>query len=170
MKNIFLVGFMGSGKSTVGKILSEKTGLKFVDIDSEIEKKEGKTIKEIFEEKGEKYFRDLEKEEIRKYSKKKGFVVSTGGGLGADSENMDIMRKNGVVIWLDVSLKEVLRRCGKDMNRPLLKQPVENLRKLFEERKHVYSMADIHVKAEGKEPEKIAEEILEKINGDIHRN
>ena len=170
MKNIFLVGFMGSGKSTVGKILSKKTGLKFVDIDSEIEKKEGKTIKEIFEERGESYFRNLEKEKIKKFSKKRGFIVSTGGGLGADKENMNLMKKNGVVIWLDLSLEEVLRRCGNDKNRPLLRQPLENLKRLFEERKNVYSMADIHIKTEGKEPEKIAEEILEQINGDIHRD
>ncbi|NPA54111.1 MAG: shikimate kinase [Aquificae bacterium] len=170
MKNIFLVGFMGSGKSTVGKILSEKTGLKFIDIDEEIEKKQGKKIKDIFKEKGEKFFRNLEKEEIKNLAQKEGFIVSTGGGLGANPENMKIMKKNGIVVWIDVSLDEILRRCGNDMERPLLNQPYESLKNLYEERKKVYSQAHIHIQGENKVPEKIAEEILEKINGNFHRD
>ncbi len=170
MRNIFLVGFMGSGKSTVGKILSEKTGLAFVDIDEEIEKKEGKKIKEIFKEKGEKYFRELEKKEIETFLKKRGFVVSTGGGLGANPGNMKRMKESGIVVWLDVSLDEVLRRCKNDTDRPLLKQPFEDLKKLYENRKKIYSLADIHIKAENKKPEDIAEEILGKINGNLHRD
>jgi shikimate kinase len=170
MKNIFLVGFMGSGKSTVGKILAEKTGMAFVDIDEEIQKKEGMKIKEIFEKKGEKYFRDLEKEEIKRFSRKRNLVVSTGGGLGADPENMKIMKENGIVVWLDTPLEEVLKRCGDDNNRPLLKQPIDRLRKLFQERKNIYSLAHIHIKTENKVPKLIAEEIMEKINGDFHRD
>ncbi len=169
MVNIFLVGFMGSGKSTVGEILSKKTGLKFVDIDSEIEKKEKMSIKDIFEKKGEHYFRELEKKEIEEFSQKDGFVVSTGGGLGANPENMEKMKKHGVVVWLQVSLDEVLRRCGNDKNRPLLNQPLENLKKLFEDRQKVYSLADIKINTESKEPEKLAEEILEMLNENLHR-
>ncbi len=162
-KNIFLVGFMGSGKSTVGKILAQKLNKRFLDIDTLIEEKEGKSIRDIFKTKGEKYFRKKEKEEIEHIVQKKGFIVSTGGGLGADIENMEKMKRNGTVIWLDVSLEEILKRCGNDKNRPLLNQPIENIKKLFEKRKDVYSKADIRIIAENKTPEEIAEEILERL-------
>jgi len=160
--NIFLIGFMGSGKSTVGKLLAEKLNLKFIDIDEEIEKQENKKIPQIFKENGEMYFRNLEKEKIKEFQNKKGYVVSTGGGLGADKENMEFMKKNGIVIWLDVSLDEVLNRCKNDPNRPLLNKPLDDLKKLYEKRKNVYSMAHTHIKTDEKNPKEITEEIIEK--------
>ncbi|WP_457640956.1 shikimate kinase [Persephonella sp.] len=163
MKNIYLVGFMGSGKSTIGKLLAKETGYRFVDIDKEIEKNEDMSIKEIFSSKGEKYFRDLEKKMIKNFVEKKGFIVSTGGGLGADKENMELMKKKGVVIWLDVSLDTVLKRCGEDENRPLLKKSRNDLEKLFEKRKQIYASADIHIDVNNKTPDQIVKEILRKI-------
>ena len=160
--NIFLVGFMGSGKSTVSKLLADKLKLKFIDIDEEIEKQEQKTIPQIFKEKGEPYFRNLEKQKIKEFKNKDGYVVSTGGGLGADEENMKIMKQNGIVVWLDVSLDEVLNRCKGDTNRPLLNQPLENLSNLYNQRKKVYSKANIHIKTDNKTPEQITDEIIEK--------
>ncbi|WP_457621657.1 shikimate kinase [Persephonella sp.] len=160
MKSIYLVGFMGSGKSTVGKLLAEKLGFRFVDIDQEIEKKEGKKIKDIFREKGESYFRDLEKRMIESFLESKNLVVSTGGGLGADSENMRKMKENGTVIWLDTPLETVLDRCKDDDERPLLKKDRYELEKLFEKRKDVYAQANIKVNTEGKSPEQIVNEIL----------
>ena len=163
MKNIYLVGFMGSGKSTIGKLLAKETGYRFVDIDKEIEQNEDMSIKEIFSSKGEKYFRDLEKKMIKNFVEKKGFIVSTGGGLGADKENMELMKKKGVVIWLDVSLDTVLKRCGEDENRPLLKKSRNDLEKLFEKRKQIYASADIHIDVNNKTPDQIVKEILRKI-------
>ncbi|GAB6072554.1 shikimate kinase [Venenivibrio stagnispumantis] len=163
MKNIFLIGFMGSGKSTIGRLLAEKLNMKFIDIDKEIEKKEGKSIKDIFKEKGESYFRELERKEIELFSEKSGYVVSTGGGLGANKDNMEKMKKNGIVIWLDVSLEEVLKRCGNDKNRPLLQLPFEELKKLYEERKKIYSLADIHINVNSKTPQEILKEIYENL-------
>ena len=163
MENIYLVGFMGSGKSTVGHILAEKLDMEFIDVDTEIEKKENKKISEIFKEKGEPYFRELEKKEIDLITKKKGVVVSTGGGLGADIENMKKMKETGTVIWLDVPINIILKRCEKDINRPLLQQPFEDLKKLFEDRKKVYSMSDIHIKVENQTPEEIVQEILKRL-------
>lgn len=163
MENIYLVGFMGSGKSTVGHILAEKLDMEFIDVDTEIEKKENKKISEIFKEKGEPYFRELEKKEIDLITKKKGVVVSTGGGLGADIENMKKMKETGTVIWLDVPIDIILKRCEKDINRPLLQQPFEDLKKLFEDRKKVYSMSDIHIKIENQTPEEIVQEILKRL-------
>lgn len=161
--NIYLVGFMGSGKSTVGKILAEKLNMRFVDVDEEIEKQENKKIRDIFKEYGEKYFRELEKKKLEELVKEDNLIVSTGGGLGADLENMEKMKKSGKVIWLNLSLDTVIQRCGNDENRPLLKMPHEKLEKLFNERKNVYKLSDIHVKVENKTPEEIAEEIIENL-------
>jgi len=163
MKNIYLVGFMGSGKSTVGKILAEKLNMNFVDIDKLIEEKEGMKIKDIFEQKGESYFRELERKQIEAVVKQEGLVVSTGGGLGANLDNMNFMKKNGDVVWLDVSLNTVLDRLKNDQDRPLLKQPTEKIKQLFEERKNVYRLANIRINADKKTPSQIVEEILTKI-------
>jgi len=163
MKNIYLVGFMGSGKSTVGKILAEKLNMNFVDIDKLIEEKEGMKIKDIFEQKGESYFRELERKQIEAIVKQEGLVVSTGGGLGANLDNMNFMKKNGDVVWLDVSLNTVLDRLKNDQDRPLLKQPTEKIKQLFEERKNVYRLANIRINADKKTPNQIVEEILTKI-------
>ena len=161
--NIYLVGFMGSGKSTVGKILAERLGMQFIDLDEEIEKQEGMKIKDIFKEKGEKYFRELERKKLEEIIQKDGLVVSTGGGLGANFENMEKMKKTGKVTWLDVSLDTVFKRCGKDENRPLLNMPYEKLEKLFNERKDVYKLSDIHINVENKTPQQIVEEIIENL-------
>jgi shikimate kinase len=163
MKNIYLVGFMGSGKSTVGKILAEKLNMNFIDIDKLIEEKEGMKIKDIFEQKGESYFRELERKQIEAIVNQEGLVVSTGGGLGANLDNMNLMKKNGDVVWLDVSLNTVLDRLKNDQDRPLLKQPTEKIRQLFEERKNVYRLANIRINADKKTPSQIVEEILTKI-------
>lgn len=163
MKNIYLVGFMGSGKSTVGKILAEKLNMNFIDIDKLIEEKEGMKIKDIFEQKGESYFRELERKQIEAIVNQEGLVVSTGGGLGANLDNMNLMKKNGDVIWLDVSLNTVLDRLKNDQDRPLLKQPIEKIKQLFEERKNVYRLANIRINADKKTPSQIVEEILTKI-------
>ncbi len=162
MGNIYLVGFMGSGKSTVGKIVSKKTGMDFIDVDQLIEEKERKKIREIFKEKGEQYFRAKEKETLNEITSKKNLVVSTGGGLGADAENMKKMKQTGLVIWLDASIKTILERTKNDTDRPLLQQPYEKIKKLFEERKKIYRMADEHIKVDGKTPEEIAEVIIKR--------
>jgi len=163
MKNIYLIGFMGSGKSTVGKILAEKLNMNFIDIDKLIEEKEGMKIKDIFEQKGESYFRELERKQIEAIVNQEGLVVSTGGGLGANLDNMNLMKKNGDVVWLDVSLNTVLDRLKNDQDRPLLKQPIEKIKQLFEERKNVYRLANIRINADKKTPSQIVEEILTKI-------
>ncbi len=162
MKNIYLVGFMGCGKSTVGKLLSEKTGMEFVDIDQMIEEQERRKISEIFEKEGESYFRQKEKEMLEKILHKEGLIVSTGGGLGADAKNMKKMKQSGVVIWLDASIETILKRTESDTERPLLKQPYQQLKKLYEDRKEIYKMADVHINVDSKSPEEIVQEIMER--------
>ena len=163
MKNIYLVGFMGSGKSTVGRILAERLNMEFVDVDKLIEENEGMKIKDIFDQKGENFFRELERKQIEEITKKEGLVVSTGGGLGANLDNMSLMKSTGDVVWLDVSLSIILDRIKDDQSRPLLKQSLEKLMQLFEERKKIYRIANIRINADKKTPNQIVEEILTKI-------
>ncbi|MEZ0323798.1 MAG: shikimate kinase [Hydrogenothermaceae bacterium] len=163
MNNIYLVGFMGSGKSTVGKLISQKLGYKFVDIDKEVEKQEDITIKEIFERFGEQYFRNVEKEKLKEFIDKSGYVVSTGGGLGADKEMMDLMKSSGIVIWIDASLDKILKRCQNDTDRPLLKLPYEKIKDLYEKRREVYKLANIYIHTDDKSPLQIFEEIQRKL-------
>ncbi|MEJ5172260.1 MAG: shikimate kinase [Hydrogenothermaceae bacterium] len=163
MRNVYLVGFMGSGKSTVGKLISQELGYRFVDIDKEVENQEGITIREIFEKFGEQYFRNLEKEKLKEFIDKYGYVVSTGGGLGADKQMMELMKSSGVVIWIDASLEEILNRCQNDTDRPLLKLPYEKVRELYERRREIYKLSDIHIHTDGKTPLQIFEEIQRKL-------
>ncbi len=161
-ERIFLVGFMCSGKTTVGRILSKRLGWEFLDVDEEVERKEGLSIPEIFEKKGEPYFRDLELRTLRELAEKKNVVISTGGGLGANPEAMELMKEKGLVVWLKVSYEEFIRRCGGDENRPLLRLGEEKLKELLKERENVYSKA--HIKVEGKSPEEAAQLILNYIS------
>ncbi|MCX7759600.1 MAG: shikimate kinase [Hydrogenothermaceae bacterium] len=163
MRNVYLVGFMGSGKSTVGKLISQELGYRFVDIDKEVENQEGITIREIFEKFGEQYFRNLEKEKLKEFIDKSGYVISTGGGLGADKQMMELMKSSGVVIWIDASLEEILNRCQNDTDRPLLKLPYEKIIELYEGRREVYRLADLHIHTDGKTPLQIFEEIHKKL-------
>ncbi|NPB05496.1 MAG: shikimate kinase [Aquificae bacterium] len=158
---LYLVGFMGSGKTTVGKVLARKLKVPFVDVDEEVVLREGLSIPEIFALKGEGYFRRLEREVLRELSEKlPAFVMATGGGLGADEEAMEYMKSNGTVVWLDVDFDAFLRRTRQDPNRPLLKRPVDELRRLFERRRAVYSKAHYRVKS-ARSPEQTARRVLE---------
>ncbi|NPA52924.1 MAG: shikimate kinase [Aquificae bacterium] len=159
MSNIYLVGFMCSGKTTIGKLLSKETGLKFVDIDKLIEEETKTEIADIFKNYGEEYFRQLEKEKMKEISQKKGLIVSTGGGLGADIENMNLMKKTGTVIWLKVSLDTVLKRCINDKTRPILNLPKDKLTQLFKERETIYKLADFKIDTEKQTPEDTVKEI-----------
>ena len=108
---ILLIGLPGSGKTTLGKQLAEKLGLPFVDLDLEIEKQEGKTVQEIFAQKKENYFRELESKTLKKYcSSESDFVMATGGGAPCFFDNMAVMNQSGKTIFLDVSATEIARR------------------------------------------------------------
>lgn len=155
---------MGSGKSTIGKLLAQELRMKFVDIDKEVEKSQGMSIKEMFENLGEEHFRKAEKDKLMEYIKRSGFVVSTGGGLGADKSMMELMKSSGTIIWIKANIHTILSRCKNDQDRPLLKLPEDKLLELFEKRKEVYNMADISVTSDDKTPFQILKEILQKIN------
>jgi shikimate kinase len=120
---IFLIGLPGSGKTTLAKQVAEQTGLTFFDLDKEIEKKSGEKVEEIFAEKGEPYFRELERRTLLQLCElPAGFVLATGGGAPCFSDNLQFMKKSGLVIFLDVPAKEISNRISRQsLNRPLLK-------------------------------------------------
>ena len=159
-RKIFLVGFMGSGKSTVGKILAKKLRVPFVDLDEEIEIREGLKIPQIFALKGEEYFRKQELEVLKDITfSLPSFVMATGGGLGANPAAMDFMKRHGKVVWLKVDYGTFKRRTSNDENRPLLRLSEEELRKLFKDREKIYSLADCKVESKHS-PEETAKYIL----------
>ena len=161
---IALIGFMGSGKSTVGKILAEKTGRVFYDIDGLIEKRAGMTINEIFSVSGVDYFRNLESEIMTEVMKSKNSVVSCGGGIVLRKENVSLLKKSAVTVWIYSSVESSVKRL--DSSRPLLnvEDPVSRAKELFSERKKLYASAcDLLVSNENKTAEKCAEIIYEEI-------
>ena len=142
--NIVLVGFMGTGKSVVGKRVAEKLGRRFLELDEIIEKKEGASIKEIFEKKGELYFRRIEKETVKEVSQKIGVVISVGGGAIIDEENFNNLKRNSVIICLEASPDTILERTKGLRTRPLLNvpDPKQKIEGLLKKRASYYKRAD----------------------------
>jgi shikimate kinase len=139
-RNIILIGFMGSGKSTIGRRLSRTFGYPLVDTDQLIVDQEGRSIPEIFAEQGEEAFRDLETGVLRSLSRHSGHIIATGGGIIGRPENRALLRKLGYVVWLVASPAEILARTARNANRPLLNndQPEETIRNLLEVRTPLY--------------------------------
>ena len=141
--NIVLCGFMGCGKSTVGKLIANRLGFTFCDSDSFIEQRENCSISEMFSRHGEDYFRTVENEVIKELSAQKGLVIATGGGAVMNPHNAEILRKTGLVIFLDVTPETVLKRLEGDTTRPLLMRDDKEtaVRELLNHRKAVYRAA-----------------------------
>ncbi len=129
MKAIYLCGFMGCGKSTVGKVLAKKIGYGFIDMDDYIVEREKMSIPQIFAEKGEKYFRDTETAVIGELAQK-GAVIACGGGAMLKKENADIAAENGIVVYIDIPFEACYERISGDGNRPLV---VNNTKEQLEE-------------------------------------
>lgn len=138
MRNLALIGMMGSGKTTLGKMLSEKMCLDYCCSDDYIENKQKRSISEIFEKDGEDYFRKIEIEAIQEISQKNNIVVATGGGIVLNKENMDNLRKNGfIIIFLNRNINKILEDISIE-NRPLIKDDVHKLEKIFNNREFLY--------------------------------
>lgn len=144
MNNIVLCGFMGSGKTVVGKELAKILGVKFVDTDELIEEEQGVAIKAIFATHGEDYFRDLEYEMCKKVAEMNGVVVSTGGGAMTFKRNVDAIKEGSKVVFLDASFEVICDRIGNSTTRPLF-QDKEKAKKLYDERKDKYLSAADYV-------------------------
>lgn len=165
-KNIVLIGLMGSGKSTVGKCLAQKAGLEFLDTDEIIIQKAGKPIGQIFEDEGEPFFRDLEAEVIAETAKKQGCVISTGGGAVLREENIENLKRTGILFFLKASPEALYERVKDDNSRPLLRgdDPVSILRRILTARTYYYEQADFTVNTEKLSVEEGCEEILRLYN------
>jgi shikimate kinase len=157
---VALIGFMGSGKTTVGAILARKLGYRFVDLDAEIEKTTGKRIRDIFRDDGEQAFRDLEAGCLAGFADRTGVVLSAGGGAPVRESNRAFFSDAARTFFLKTSLQTALARAGADGSRPLMERGPEEVRKLFESRAVVYDMLGRAVETEGKTPLQIAEEIV----------
>jgi shikimate kinase len=168
--NVSLIGFMGSGKSTVGKILAQKIGFLYIDLDTVIELSEGMKISRIFEEKGQDYFRKIESEVICKIYNNKGCVFSCGGGVILNEKNMDIIKKSSIVVFLSINAETVFERLKDDGNRPLLATANREIktREMLGTRQPLYlKYADIIVDANRITPGEAAEKIEEAIKLNI---
>lgn len=151
---IFLIGYMGSGKSTIGKELSEILSIPFIDMDEQIEKNEGLSISEIFAFKGEKYFRDLEHDFLVNLDPDSNVIIATGGGAPCFNDNMTLLSEKGVVVWLMVSVKNIVNRIKGNNKRPLIKEKTESelyqyIRSHLQERVPYYQRANIKVRSLG---------------------
>ncbi|MBR5913480.1 MAG: shikimate kinase [Selenomonadaceae bacterium] len=143
--NLVLIGFMGTGKTSLGKLLAEKLGRGFVDIDQKIEQDAGITIPQIFEMYGEKYFRELEKKAVKEITQRRGLVIATGGGTVKDEENLRLLKDSGVIVCLTTEPEEIFRRTERRGERPVLDSDEDRLatiKKLLSERQKFYSQAD----------------------------
>ncbi len=157
--HLYLVGFMASGKSTVGQLLAEKMGRTFHDLDDRIEKEQNQSISEIFESRREAYFRALESRILKGTGDLPAAVMALGGGAFVRESNRDFIRQTGVSVWLKISLDLALQRCRKMTHRPLARDPSQ-FELLYHTRERVYRQTDIHIEAEGKSPQEICEQIL----------
>ena len=165
MRNIALTGFMGTGKTEVGRILAKRLGYIFIDVDSEIEKKKGMKITEIFSRDGEPAFREIEEETIGEISCGDRLVISTGGGAVMRQKNMDNLKRKGVIVCLSASAATIVHRTRGSKDRPLInvEDPLARIKELLAVRQPYYEQADITVNTESKSPVQIAEEIIEEM-------
>lgn len=163
MKNIVLIGFMATGKTSVGRGLSKRLKREFFEIDETIEKKEGTSIKKIFETKGEGYFRKLEKEIVKEASKKDGIIISAGGGAVIDEENFKNLKENGILICLEASADVILERTKDLKTRPLLNtpNPKKKIEELLKKRAPYYKKADFCIDTDSLTVEQVVDKIVE---------
>lgn len=158
---IVLIGMMGTGKSTVGAHLAEETGYSLLDLDALIVQKAGCSIPELFEHKGEAFFRDLETEVLCEAMSMPGSILATGGGAVLRERNCREMLDSGWVVALKASAEDIVTRVGEDPNRPLLAGGAkERVAALLEERKHAYDFAHVTIDTTGKSAEEVSAEIL----------
>lgn len=162
MKNIYLVGFMGTGKSSVGRELAGRQKLDFADLDNLIELKEKRPISDIFAKEGEAHFRRVEKEVLREVSRENNFVVACGGGIVVDPENIRIMKETGKIICLTAKPEVILKRVSGTKKRPLLNvpDPKKQIELLIAKRAVGYAQADVIIDTLELSVKEVVEKIL----------
>jgi len=168
MKNIYLVGFMATGKTCVGKELTKRLNREFFDMDDLIEQRENMAIVDIFKQKGEPYFRKIEKEIVKEISSKKDLVVGCGGGAIVDEDNLAILKKSGLVICLKADVDIILERTKATTQRPLLnvQDPKGRVNDLLKKREPFYNRADYSVDTTNLEIGEVVDKIITIIKGE----
>ena len=161
-RNVVITGFMGTGKSEVGRRVAARLARPFVDMDALIEQREGRTIPQIFAESGEAYFRRLEAALVRELAARRGLVIATGGGALIPEENRRAMVATGIVICLWADEATLIRRLEHDTSRPLLARPdwKTYLKTLLDRRRPAYERLPYHVDTTGKTVDQVADEIV----------
>lgn len=165
MNNIILIGFMGSGKTTLGNFIADRSDMDFIDTDVLIEEQQGRSIKEIFASEGEEFFRDLETETLRNLKGRQNTIISVGGGLPIREINRQLMSDVGIVIYLRATKETLVKRLGTDKKRPLLAggKLEERIDSLMAERKDIYmAAADFVVDTDDRNFESIYSQIKKK--------
>lgn len=161
-KNLVLTGMMGVGKSTVGKKLSKKLQIKFVDIDKFIEKKENYSIQDIFKNKGEDYFRKIEKKITLEILKKNNLVIALGGGSFMDNLIRKEINNSSISFWIDLKIESIIPRLKNVKKRPLLNQDnlKESMNKIYLERKKIYNEANFRIRCNSMNVDEIVIKII----------
>lgn len=169
MKNVILTGFMGSGKSTAGRIVAKRLGYEFRDLDAVIMDETGLSINDIFSRHGEAHFRSVESRAVEQIAGSTGLVVATGGGAVISPENRRLLKSSGIVINLTATIESIVDRLRDDTSRPLLLGPDrdEKISRLLQEREACYADADIRIDTTGKKVEDVAAEILAYLKGKL---
>jgi shikimate kinase len=163
--SIFIIGMMGCGKTTVGRVLAESLGYRFFDTDALIETVAGQSIKQIFAASGEAEFRQIETQVLAEISAYTRLVIATGGGIVVNRQNWSYLH-HGVIVWLDVPVEAIYQRLAADTTRPLLQDPDPRgkLQTLLEQRRSLYAQADVRVLLQGDEPpEWVSDRVLAEI-------
>jgi shikimate kinase len=164
--NIVLTGFMGTGKSAVGRHLAAELHVPFIDVDTAISKKASKTIKDIFSGEGEAAFRRLERDVIAELSGQDKTVIATGGGALMDEQNRQNLGRNGILVCLSARMGTLLERLKDDLARPLLagENREEQVNRLMKDRQAVYELCPIQVETDSKTIAQVAAEIIQKVS------
>lgn len=162
--NVFLIGMMGTGKTTVGRLLAQRLGYRFFDTDELVERVTQKTVSEIFARQGEERFRRLESQVLAELSAYTKSAIATGGGIILKQLNWSYLH-HGLVVWLDAPTEILMQRLADDTTRPLLSDTdlSQKLSSLLTERRSLYAQADLHILIEKQTPEQVVAQIIEQI-------
>jgi len=158
-QRVYLVGFMGAGKSTVGRLVARALGWKFLDLDYEIERREARPIAQIFKESGENYFREIESQSLRSVSLERQCVIALGGGAYVDPHNRAFVESHGLSVYLDVSMTQIQARVSDDGTRPLFYKTL-TVEELYKHRQPSYRIARIQINTDGLQPHEVARKVV----------
>ena len=164
-RNIILCGFMATGKSSIGKQLASRTGYNFLDLDAAIETEEGISIPQIFAAQGESAFRELESRMVERMTDRTGLVIATGGGTIVNPQNLEKLKRCGIVVTLTADIQTILQRVGSGEDRPMLQgeDRVARIQALMDQRAHAYAQADIILDTSALNIQEAAERLMDRL-------